>query len=187
MPTERDQPISMSERPERGESSGGAEVPADTIERETPRRDVGLVLRPNRRRMQSYTPAKQEDLEDDESDLEELAIDLSTVDRGLLKNPHTKMTILKQTNHYAWSQFHSHLLWGRGLLGFVTGSIPKPAGGIERRNWMIYDQWVAQHLRGCVEETQHAYINSKRSSKAIWEELKRVHGISGKERLAFIL
>ena len=177
----------MSDHDQEGEASGGNATPIDTNRRETPSRDVGLVMRRKEKRSESYTYAKAEDDEGDEYDSDVLEIDLATIDRGLLKPSHTRMTTLKQTNYYAWAQFHKHFLEGRGLFGFVDGSILKPADGVKKRNWIIYDRWIAQHLRGCVEETQQSYIDSLKKSKSIWDKLKQVHGVSGKERLAFIL
>ena len=170
-----------------GEASGERGTLTDMNRKETPSRDVGLVLRPNRKKTESYTYAKVEDSEDDDDDSDVLEIDLATVDRGLLKPCHTKATVLKQSNYYAWAQFHKHFLGGRGLFGFVDGSIPKPTDAIMKRNWIIYDQWIAQHLRGYVEESQQSHIDSKRKSKSLWDKLRQVHGMSGKERLSSIL
>ena len=65
-----------------------------------------------------------------------------------------------------------------------------PMSRKEAKNWMILDGWIATLLTGYVEEYQIIYIAHAISSKDIWDELKRVHDVSGggsKGRLAPIL
>ena len=52
---------------------------------------------------------------------------------------------------------------------------------------MVYDRWVAQLLRGDCDDSQRGYVTHLKKSKAVWEELKKVHGLSGHERCATIL
>ena len=44
---------------------------------------------------------------------------------------------------------------------------------------MILDGWIATLLTSYVEEDQVIYITHAISSKDIWDELKRIHDVSG--------
>ncbi len=113
-------------------------------------------------------------------------VDLSSIDKSVLKQPHTKLPILKAHNYFVWAQVHKEFLDGRGLFGIVAGT-HLPSTQEEAKNWRIYDSWIASLLTGCVEETQLPHITHLPRSKAKWDELRRVHGISGKGRILSML
>ena len=171
-------------------TSGG--VPIATVE--TSSGKAGIGLRPsNQRRTTSYSQSgvgdEKEDLDsEDDGRNADIDIDLSTVDNRLIKAAAKKPT-LKQNNYYMWAQFHRNFLDRRGLFRIVDGSIPCPrkSDPVRRQHWVLYDRWIAHHLRESVEDSQQAYIDQFKCSKDIWDALKKVHGLSGTERLASIL
>ena len=126
-----------------------------------------------------YTPYEEfEDL---------LQVDLTNLDRTLLKSSHARLGTLKSDNYHIWAQAHRRFLRGRGMWGIVAGTISVPTSSNERRNWMILDQWIATLLAGDVEDSQQGHIAHLIRSQDIWDELRRIHGVSGKGRLAIML
>ena len=55
------------------------------------------------------------------------------------------------------------------------------------RRWAKLDRWITTIISGYVDENQKGHINHKETSKARWDALKRVHGVSGKGRLPAML
>ena len=49
---------------------------------------------------------------------------------------------------------------------------------------MILDQWIATLLAGDVEDSQQTHIAHLERAKDIWDELRRIHGVSGKGQLS---
>ena len=135
------------------------------------------------RRGQSITPKTEDPFNFDDMDVE---VDLSSVDESVLAPPHIQLPILKAHNYYVWAQVHKSFLKGRGLFGIVAGTL-RPTTKEEARNWLIYDGWIATLLVGGVEETQQGYITHLKRAKAMWEELRRVHGVSGRGRLVSMM
>ena len=151
---------------------------------EEPRTSIEGGAAPSTPRLGSF---KEEETPFDE-DLDLLIqVDLSTLDKNLLKPPHVKLGILKGQNYHIWAQNHRRFLEGRGMWGIVSGSLPRPQTRAEARNWMILDQWIATLLARDTEDSQQGHIASLRRSRSIWNELRRVHGVSGKGRLCTML
>ncbi len=92
-------------------------------------------------------------------------VDLSSIDKSVLKQPHTKLPILKAYNYFVWAQVHKEFLDSRGLFGIVAGT-HLPSTQEEAKNWRIYDSWIASLLTGYVEETQLPHITYLPRSKA---------------------
>lgn len=120
----------------------------------------------------------------------ELVVDLnSPMDKSLLKPNHGKLIVLRQTNYHVWAQTHQRFLSGRGIFGIAAGTLPLPRNDEEpsTTNWLIFNSWIINHLSTHVEEHQQTHIASLRTAKAVWDELQRIHGVSGKGRLAPML
>ena len=171
-----------------GEASGGGrqrdeQLRQQSIERQATNEGIstlrpvgGGVRLPFKR---EYTPYEEfEDL---------LQVDLSNLDRTLLKPSHAKLGTLKSNNYHTWAQSHKRFLRGRGMWGIVSGTISVPTSETEARNWIILDQWIATLLAGDVEDSQQGHIAHLIRSQDIWDELRRIHGVSGKGRLAIML
>ena len=106
---------SLSRDPPEPEDDGNDGTSTPGIERPSPgpARGVGLVLKRQVRREPSYFKPEYEDDESDDSLV--LQIDLSTIDRNLMKQSQTKLGILKENNYYVWAESHRLFLEGRGL------------------------------------------------------------------------
>lgn len=166
-----------------GESQLGQQLGQQSIERN--KGGVGLVFRPAIKKQQFEPLAEADEDSDDEGDIRP---NLGYVDRSLMKASQNNLGTLKSNNYHTWASAHQLFLEGRGLWCFVSGSFPKPKQPRnEALNWFFYDSWVAQQLRGDVEESQQAHIATLKKSKAIWDALRRLHGVSGKERLYVII
>ena len=145
----------------------------------TPLLQPGGGVRIPFRREREYTPYEEfEDL---------LQVDLTNLDRALLKPSHAKLGTLRSHNYHTWAQAHRRFLRGRGMWGIVSGMMPVPTSPKEARNWITLDQWIAMLLAGDVEDFQQGYIAHLIRSQDIWDELRRIHGVSGKGRLATML
>ncbi len=168
--------MSMSRQP----SAGGTATPTPD-DRETPQ--------PGQR---SFPPAKHEspytDLPTVMSMDDLLQVDLNELDKSLLKPSHAKLGVLKANNYHTWAQSHKRFLSGRGIWSITSGTLARPLSARKQaKNWMILDQWIATLLAGDIEETQQCHIAHLTTSKSIWDELKRIHGVSGKGRLVAML
>lgn len=76
----------------------------------------------------------------DAMDLDDLLkVDLSNLDKQLLKRTHFRLVTLKRHNYHIWAQSHKRFLRGRGIWGIVSGSLPLPTSRKEAENWMILD------------------------------------------------
>ena len=109
---------------------------------------------------------------------------------SITKRPHVKLSILKSHNYDIWAQEFEMFLTSRGLFRIVTGESTMPRDHIEKaKRWSVLDQWIAVLLVNKVEDTQKSHVTASglRTSNAIWIELKRVHGVSGKGRLLAML
>lgn len=163
---------------DKGEASGGERQPDQLRQQSIDSRATGgeRVRLPFKR---EYTPYEEfEDL---------LQVDLTNLDRTLLEPSHAKLGTLKSRNYHIWAQAHRRFLRGRGMWGIVSGTIPVPTSSNEARNWIILDQWIAMLLAGDVEDSQQGHIAHLIRSQDIWDELRRIHGVSGKGRLAIML
>ena len=49
---------------------------------------------------------------------------------------------------------------------------------------MILNAWINDTLSGDVEESQQHYVEQMGTSQETWNELRRIHGVSGKGKLA---
>ena len=55
-----------------------------------------------------------------------LQINLTNLDRALLKPNYAKLSTLKSHNYHTWAQAHRRFLRGRGMWGIKSGTIPVP-------------------------------------------------------------
>ena len=69
----------------------------------------------------------------------------------------------------------------------MSETISVPISEIEARNWIILNQWIAILLADDVEDSQQGHIAHLIRSQDIWDELRRIHDVSGKGRLAIML
>lgn len=115
---------------------------------------------------------------DDWSEEALLRVDLGKeLDHFTTAEPHVKLGILKGLNYSMWAQLLQRFLELRGIFCIVTGDLPKPRDRWDKvRRWVYLDRWIAVLIIGNVEETQRSSIAHLKTSKALWDELKRVHG-----------
>ena len=136
----------------------------------------------------SRTPMKaireDDDVLDDEDDGNGPSIDL-TVDlpASLFAKPPVRMPILKATNYYVWVQSYERLFKSRGMMGWLDGHIPKPITLRAAKRWRQINDWMVMVIANSVEDVQTTHLKHINSAQEAWEELKRLHGVSGKGRL----
>ena len=70
------------------------------------------------------------------------------------------------------------------MFGIVDGSLPFPEDEPQATNWIVLDHWINHYVSSHVEDSQQCYIDSTETAKDTWSEIRRVHGVSGKGRLA---
>ena len=116
-------------------------------------------------------------------------INLSVLDRSLMKPSHARLPILKAHNYHIWAQAHKRFLTGRGLWSMVSGETPCPSEveETEAMNWDLMDGWILALLAGNIEESQQTHVRAMDTSKTMWDKMRRVHGVSGKGRLTPML
>lgn len=161
---------------------GTASPPPNSGQGSIPPDDAGQGSDPPAKRERSATPGVVRQGK-------QLIVDLSNLDRSLLKPSHGKLPLLKQNNYHTWAQAHKRFLTGRGIFGIASGDLPCPSEDREPEstNWMVLDSWILHLLASNVEDTQQTHISDLETSKGVWNELRRVHGVSGKGRLAPML
>ena len=99
----------------------------------------------------------------------------------LTEKPHVKLPMLNSRNYDIWADDHQRFLESRGLIRIVTGELPFPGNDYDMaKRWVQLDGWMAVWIAGHVHETQKGYIFRLKTSKEIWDKMRRVHGVSGK-------
>lgn len=69
-----------------------------------------------------------------------IEIDLTNLDKSLLKASHVKLGVLKAHNYHVWANTHKRFFKGRGMWSIVDGSRSMPpAGTPEAKNYFIVD------------------------------------------------
>ena len=136
----------------------------------------------------SQGPMKAIREEDDESDHEDDAsgpsIDLTKeLPASLFAKPATRMPTLKANNYHVWAQAHERLFKSRGMMGWVEGYIPKPETRRAATRWRQVNTWIVMVIVNSVEDVQTTHLKHIVGAREAWDELKRLHGVSGKGRL----
>ena len=118
---------------------------------------------------------------DDWSEEALLRVDLGKeLDHFTTAELHVKFSILTSRNHDIWALDLQRFLEFRGIFCIVTGDLPKSRDCRDNvRRWVKMDRWIGILINGNVEETPKVYLNHLKNSKAMWDELKRVHGVRG--------
>lgn len=113
-----------------------------------------------------------------------LKVDLNEpLEAGIMKSPPVKLTTLKGRNYHIWAQELRCFFESREVFGIIDGGIPMPRKMEPARRWAKLDGWITTIMSGYMDEHQKGHIYGKRTSKAQWDALKRIHGVSGKGRL----
>ena len=85
------------------------------------------------------TSDEQKDLQNKKEDINDihdslLEVNLTDLDKTLLKPSHARLGMLKGHNYHTWAQTHKRFLRGRGIWGIVSESLPRPTTRKEARN-----------------------------------------------------
>ena len=167
------------------QQAGNDNASADRRSTASPNRDPPVK---RETRSVSYGPMKAIYEEGDEPYIGGIAngpsIDLTKeLPSSLFAKPPTKMPILRTTNYHIWSQAYERLFKSRGMLPWLEGLIPIPETMRAARRWIEINTWMVMVIVNSVEDEQKSNLKHIDAAKEAWDELKRLHGVSGKGRL----